>query len=369
MLLVAAGRPDADLDLRGLADDGEVAILEIHLERLARDEKLLVSEHAELHLRGHVVLAAHQVELAFEDPAADVVGNAGEYLREEPGRLLDLLLVGLQKRELVEGLGLETTVWPPRELLKLFAGAVELPGEPVDLSHPQFSVGLAGRAVEFLGRRDPLVKGPGLGIFPAGQRDVCIGHEQAGLGLRGEHARRRLGPGEQELAELAGAVVVAGRGVLADEPGREVRIQLLVDLRHDGGIGHVELPGPLRLAGGQLHLRLVDRPPRIVPRHGVAAAEREQGVGADRRQRAAGAVGQERAEHLQAALGDGGRDAGLAGPSEAHRDGRELDRERRVVVLPRNPPESAKHPRQVGLAAAGLQGLGEDRTIPLGGPI
>ena len=144
ILLVAAGRPGADLDLRGLADDGEVAILEIHLERLARDEKLLVSEHAELHLRGHVVLAAHQIELAFEDPAADVVGNTGEHLLEEPGRLLDLLLVGLQQRELEEGLGLETTVGPPRELLEQFPGAVELPGEPVDLSHPQFSVGLAG---------------------------------------------------------------------------------------------------------------------------------------------------------------------------------------------------------------------------------
>jgi len=180
-LLVAAGRPRANLDLRRLADHGQVLVLEIHLQGLAGDEVLLVAEHAELDLRRHVVLAAQEVELAFEDASSHVAREPREHLLEERGRLLQLLLVGLQERELVVGVGLQRPVGPPHELFEQLLGTVILPRHAVDLRHPQFGVTLARGAVELLGGHEPLVECTRLGVLPAGQRDVGVGHEYRGL--------------------------------------------------------------------------------------------------------------------------------------------------------------------------------------------
>ena len=303
-LLVAAGGPDADLDLRRLSHHGEIAVFEIDLQRLAGDEELLVAEHAELHLRGYVVPATEQVEPAFEDPAANVVGHASERLLQEASRLFDFLLIGLQERQLIEGLGLHLTVGPAGEPFEQLAGLVKLPREAVHLGHPQFRVPLPRGAVKVLGRRDPFVERPRLGILAAGQRDVAVGHEQAGLPLGRKGTGIRLAPGEQELAQFASPVVVSRLGVLTDEPGGERRIELLEHLRHGGRMRRVEIPRPLQLAGGELDLRFVDRPARVAPGHRIAAAERKHGVGADANKLGAGGFRQRRAQHLQAALGN-----------------------------------------------------------------
>ena len=358
-LLVAAGRPGLDLDLRGLADDGEVLVLQIDLQRLAGDEKLLVAEHAELHLRRQVVLAAEQVELALENAAADVVRHQREHLLEIARRLLRLLLVGLEQRKLIVGLGLEDPVRPSGEAIEPLLGTVELPGQPVDLGHAELRFPLADRAVEFLGCRDPLVERPGLRIVAAAQGDVGVGHEQAGLRLGVDRAGRGIHPGQHQLRQFAGAVVVAGLRVLADEPGGECRIEFLVHLGHDRRVRCVAIPGGLQLAGGERQLRVVDRPPRVIPRHRVRAAERQDCIGSQHRQLRAGGFGQISAKHLKARVGNRRGEVGLAGLRHRGRGARQAGE---VVAIPgvaADPPELGGDAGEVAGKLLGGKGLRE----------
>ena len=358
-LLVAAGRPGLDLDLRGLADDGEVLVFQIDLQCLAGDEEFLVAEHAELHLRRHVVLAAKQVELALENAAADVVRHQREHLLEIARRLLRLLLVSLEQRELVVGLGLEDPVRPSGETIEPLLGTVELPGQPVDLGHAEFRIPLADRAVEFLGCRDPLVERPGLRIVAAAQGDVGVGHEQAGLCLGVDRARSGIHPGQHQLRQFAGAVVVARLRVLADEPGGECRIEFLVHLRGDRRIRRVAIPGGLQLAGGKRQLRVVDRPARVVPRHRVRAAERQDRIGSQPIELRAGGFGQISADHLKARVGNRRGEVGLAGLRHRGRGARQAGE---VVAIPgvaADPPELGGDAGEVAGKLLGGKGLRE----------